>query len=129
MSSITREYWPFYLEGRGAQRIRKRDFDVDAVAAEIVAKGTPVREAVLAASHEVYKPHVGERAKRKWAADTQTDGVDAELAFAAYNCGLVDELAYAMEPEVISAMEEEFGDVEDGEEEDDEDEEEDGEDD
>lgn len=123
MANISKEYWPFYLQGRDAKRIRQRDFDVEAVADSIVQNGTPVREAIYAACVEIYKPYADGRAKRKWLEEPSVQAALGDLpgpalhsdpAYAAYHQGLVDELAYAMEQNVLDAMEE--GDEDDGEE-------------
>lgn len=126
MAKITGDYWQFYLEGREQRRLLKHDIAEDALAADMVRTGASFRDVVTAACTKVAAPLDGGKAKKIWIAEhgdqITAAGGDAEAAYAAFLLGRVDELAYALEPGVVEALGEQFGD---GEEEDDEEDEED----
>ncbi len=126
MTNIRGTYWQFYLEGRGNKRLLKHDIAESDLAERMVRDGVPFRETIAAACATAAKPLETSKMKTVWNAAHATAikeaGGDAAAAYAAYLQGCADELAYAMEQDVIEALIAQFEDGEDGEDDEDEDE-------
>jgi len=105
MANITEEYLPFYCLGRQERKLLKHDISESDVA-EVIAKGTPLRRALEEACERAAVPFQSGRSKRKWLDENADDlqGIDPDAAYAAYLQGRVDELAYVLEPDVVSEL-------------------------
>lgn len=138
MAGMNEDLISFYLAGRAVKslgRLKKSIADPDEIAEKIIA-GTAVRAAISDACAEAAKPTLTDR-KRKtaWLTENKDDLPTApssssnDDAWAAYCQGMADELAYAIEPDVLDALEGDGEDDEDGDDdEEDDDEHEDGDD-
>lgn len=111
----------FYLAGRAVKslsRLRKYLADPDEIAEKILA-GTPVRAAISEACEAAAKQVEADR-KRKaaWLADLAENSDsplngNGEAAWKAYCQGMADELAYAIDADVLDALEGEGDDDDD----------------
>jgi hypothetical protein len=109
MATIKGDYWKFYLDGRYEKRLLKHEIE-EAVLVERMDSGTPFREAIAEACAKVTVPLETGKRKREWLAVHQADlvGLNADEAYAAYLQGRVDELAYALEQNVLTALGDRF---------------------
>ena len=125
-------YMGFYLDGRDAKLLR-HDIDENELAEQILEKGDLRGTIHAAAARSAAGPQL-DRYKRQWLRDNEEEikeaGGDADAAWKAFLDGRIDELANALEPNVLEAMEEALGDEDgdDDEEVEDEDEDDEGED-
>lgn len=114
MPHLDRNYWPFYLEGRDATRLPKRDIDCEALAAQILSgDGKSFRETIHAAAEAAITAHWTPRKRKTWLDDNEEDirdaGGDVDQAYRAWTQGVTDELSSVMERELIRAMDTELG--------------------
>jgi hypothetical protein len=125
MANIAGDYWQFYIEGREQRRLLKHDIAEDALAEEMVRTGARFRDVVSAACEKAAAPLDGGKLKKIWITEHNDQitaaGGDTRAAYAAFLQGKADELAYALEPGVVEALREQFGEEGDDEDEDDED--------
>ena len=133
--------WSFYLDGRG-EKLLRHDLSDAELAKEVMASDQPPRVAILAACQAVAAPLLVGKARAKWVVSNQDrlDGMDAKTAYEAWVNGRIDELAYALEADVLGEISLQFeaeeeeddhlgdADEEDDDDDDDEDEEDDDED-
>ena len=124
-------YAMFYLEGRD-ERLIKADIDTAELARAVVdGKGT-VHEQLRAAVAKAAEPLRVDRKKRQWISDWEEEidkaGGDKEEAYNHFCEGRIDELIYALEPDVIEEMTTIVTGEDDGEDEDEEEDEEEGDD-
>lgn len=129
---LSEETIPFYLQGRGAKlaRIKKYVADPEEIAEQIEGGKAKVRDAIGKACTDAAEQLMGDR-KRKAAWIEENADELAEVtaiggkdeAWKAYCYGMGDELAYAIEPDVLDVLEDPDGegDGDDGDEGDDED--------
>lgn len=104
---------PFYLEGRNAKLVRiKRITAEPEEIAQMVFDGGSLRESIQTTVDKGYQVLLSDRKYRKtWERDSSLDeGVDADAAYAHYLRGVADELAYALETEVLECLDEVDGD-------------------
>jgi hypothetical protein len=111
MPHITAKYWDFYVEGREARTLKLDRIYPEDIANKLRAGETTLRDAILAACESIALLSVSSGSKRTWisrheAAIAEAGG-DAEAAHMAWIRGRIDELAYVVEPEVISALSDE----------------------
>jgi len=127
-TNITGDYWQFYLEGRGTKRLIKHDIAESDLVERMVTDGVPFRETIREACRKASVSLEHSNLKKAWVAAhadaIKAAGGDAEVAYAAYLHGCTDELAYALEQDVVDALSARLGaDEEDEDEDEDEDEE------
>jgi hypothetical protein len=122
MANITGDYWQFYLDGRREGRLLKHDIAEDALVEEMVRTGASFRNTISAACGRAAAPLESGKIKKRWVTDHENAiriaGGDADLAYSSYLQGRVDELGYALEQDVVDAMEQHFGDEDEDEDED-----------
>jgi hypothetical protein len=121
-ATIKTGYWCFYLEGR-RERLLRNDIDLDKLADSLLERGGVLHDVLQAACEAAAAPMNAGKVKRVWleehADEIKAAGGDGEEAFGDWRAGRVDELASAMEPSLIEALEEdETSDGDDGEDED-----------
>jgi len=120
MPAINRKYWVFYCEGRNERRMSQTlDTNPEAIAGQIIEdESADLATVILAACQKVADQTLTDRVKRNWKAKNKdriaTMGLDADEACAAWCCGRTDELAFAIEANVLRALEDEV--MDDGEE-------------
>ena len=116
----------FYLQGR-EDRLIKNDIDTDEIAEAVTAGKGSIHDLLVKAAAAAAEPLRVDRKKRTWIEDWEDEikeaGGDSDEAYSTYLQGRIDELAHALDADVVAAM------VDPGEDEDDGDEEEEGEDD
>lgn len=109
ISKVQREYWGFYLEGRGESRLLKSDIDPEEIVKKLTEQDKGAfRDAVAEAARTAALPLQSGKTKRRWIAEHQEQldalGLDAEAAFGAWLAGRADELAGAIEDSVLEAL-------------------------
>lgn len=119
---LSEEMIPFYLQGRGAKltRIKKYVADPEEIAETIEGGKAKVRDAIGKACSEAAEQLMGDR-KRKavWLEENSAElanvdvmlggKVNTDEAWKAFCYGMGDELAYAMEPDVLDVLEDPDG--------------------
>lgn len=130
MPRIKAGYWNFYVDGREERVTKyKRDIDVEGLVKPIMASDDPMHAIVMAECKRVCEPMRSAREQRKWASDKATEeaiaeaGGDADAAYAAWCLGRIDELAMAVERNVIDELCQDDGDDDDDDDSDDSDDE------
>lgn len=123
------ELLPFYLQGRAIKSlgILRKHVDSPEEIATTIGKGADVRQAIATACAAAASQLRGDRRRReKWLAENKEDLVGApssDEAWKAFCDGAADELAYAMEPDVLDVLEAEHAEEGGDDEEDDSDDE------
>lgn len=127
---IKHAYWCFYLEGR-RERLLRTDIDLSKILADMKKNGTSLRDTLYAACQAAGAPMDAGKIKRVWLAEHDEDigkaGGDTDEAFKAWREGRIDELAYALEIDLVDVMADELGVDDEEEDDDDDDDDEDGE--
>lgn len=104
---IKREFWIYYMMGRSEKRLLKTDTTEDDLVTAILAPDAePLRDVLLEVCRNAAKPLETGKTKRKWLEDHREEigSDDPEEAYKAWLHGRVDELAYALEGDVITAL-------------------------
>ena len=120
MAAIKRKYWVFYSEGRNERRMSQtNDTNPQTIVGHLLEEESADLSAViLAACQKVADQTLTDRVKRNWKSKNKERiermGLDADEACAAWCHGRTDELAFAIEANVLSTLEDEATD--DGEE-------------
>jgi hypothetical protein len=108
MPNITNNYWTFYLEGRAQKKLLPNDIAESDLAERLVRAGGAVRGVIYEACTAAARSLEGGRTKRTWITEhkeaIQEAGGNADLAYEAWLLGRTDELAYALEEDVIAAI-------------------------
>lgn len=124
---VSKNYWPFYLEGR-ADKLLRHDIDIDALVTRLTSNDdVSLRDAVREACATAASALAGSKDQRKWVDKHKTAiadaGGDSDAAHSAWRQGRIDELAYSLEQDVVDAISDEVLDEEEEEDDDDEDDE------
>ncbi len=105
-------YWKFYLDGRDDRRLRN-EIDIDAIAAKAwdatePPSGVLLRQLIAQACEAAAAPLDTTRSKNRWLSDHEAeikeDGLDEQEAYRVWRQGRIDELAYALEEQVLQVL-------------------------
>ena len=116
MSTINKEYWGLYLDGRGQPRPRGLDLDIAKIVVAVlkVENFEEFRQIVRSECATALEARVTPRAKREWFEENeemiQESNLDKDRAYEAWTAGRIDEITSHTEIEVLDELEGEFGD-------------------
>lgn len=108
------KYMTFYLDGRGEEPFDDEDVDLDDLVEKAMGGDSP-RKLAIGIGETLAAPLRHDRERREWLADNRDNireaGGNDQLAFDHYMQGRIDQYAYGLEDEIVTAM---FEDVDDG---------------
>lgn len=116
MAIIKREYLIFYVLGRQERRLPKIDLDPVALAKAVLEasadasyeRQSPLRHTIFDAYQKAMASAVTRRRRRVWATENAEliakSGGDEEAAYRAWIAGMVDELAFANEEDLLAEI-------------------------